>query len=187
MADEVEVTHVAEVTKGGLTPITATLSRNKFGTSLRIKAIPEVERFMASLSTMGEPVDVRTMGRYWEPLDKDPADPKTCKRLMAYRQDFQLDPISAGDLRLNLDALGQPISSKDMDVDRYRTSLNLSFLRLVGISEGAGVRFGVKGVFSMDELVKLHDQLAQGLRTFYIHYMRPVDLTVHVSTQVLAL
>lgn len=190
MADEIEVVHVAQVTKGGRTPITATLSRNRLGTSLRVQALPEVEEFMRGLShgrEGGGHIDVKTMGRFWEPLERLASNPKTFAPLVAYRQDVPLEAISIGDLKITLDGLGQPITSRDMDMDRYRTALNLSFLRLVGISEGAGVRFGVHGVYSFDELLKMHDQIAKGLRTFYIHYMRPVDLTVQISTQVLAL
>lgn len=190
MADELEVTHVAQVIKGGRTPITATLSRNKFGTSLRVQALPEVEEFMRGLSNRKEAdghIVVKTMGRFWEPLERMASNPKTFVPLLAYHQDVPLEAISIGDLKISLEGLGQPLTSRDMEMDRYRTSLNLSFLRLVGISEGAGVRFGVHGVYSFDELLKMHDQIAKGLRTFYIHYMRPVDLTVQISTQVLAL
>jgi hypothetical protein len=62
----------------------------------------------------------------------------------------------------------------------------MSFLRLAGTSEGNGVTFGVKGVYSLESLRNLRDKISASARQLYIEYLRPVDLTVTVSTQEMA-
>lgn len=52
---------------------------------------------------------------------------------------------------------------------------NLSFLRLVGISNPEGVTFGVKGVFSLAATKELRDRIGASTKRFYAEFLKPVD------------
>ena len=71
-------------------------------------------------------------------------------------------------------------SSKPSNNSRYA---NLSFLRLVGISEGAGVSFVVRGVFSDQQVKDVHMILLDGLKRFWTAYLKPMNMCIQVSTK----
>lgn len=85
--------------------------------------------------------------------------------------------------------LGQPIRSDDYRIDRPGAPLilpetnevNLSFLRIPGISDGM-VTFGVRGVIAFDQLRDVKSRVQSALGQFYKSYVRPVSLSVRVST-----
>ena len=174
------------VIKGGETRIETVFSRSgrkagdpadwKGGLRLTVRARPEVEEFIQSLGN-GSLVDVGTVGRYWQALDKG--------SLSAYV--IQSIPPQQSDdgCMITLDRLWHPLIIPS-EGDRYPI-VNLSFLRLRGISDGIGVTFGVKGVYSFGELCQIRDRVTAASRRFYIEYLRPIDLTVTVSTQVVQL
>lgn len=170
---------VAVVSKGGETRIMVELQREvhrsgKEGVTVRlnVKAHPIVEAFMRDLGK-GETVEVGAHGRYWVPCDKE-------KPLIAYDLSMPLEVTrTPSGTALTLERLGQPLSER---VDRYEF-INLSFLRLVGVSEGAGVSFHLKGVYPLETLKKIRDQISEASTTFYIAYMKPLNLSVIVSTQ----
>lgn len=160
----------ADVMKRGETVISITLSRGRSGLSVTVKAHPQVEEFAQSFSS-GEHTDVRTFGRYWTPL-------READRLWVYSY---YQPL--------LEANGKPDSRVSYTLNKPGGLLfedevaNISFLRLVGVSEGAGVSFNVKGVYSLDLLRQIRDRVMEASKQFYVTYLKPVDLTVMVSTQ----
>lgn len=148
------------------------------GLSLSIKTHRVVEEFMRQMAGDNQPMEVKTsQGRYWVGLTPE-------RPLLAYRFQEKIPCVEADDADVgcySFDHLGYPLSVVN---DRFRKPfLNLSFLRLVGISEGAGITFGIKGVYSYDSLKTISDDLATASRRFYTRYLKPVDLTVMVSTQ----
>lgn len=163
---EIEVQEVAAFTKGGVTPIEVVLQRTGLGVKVIVKTTAEVENFMLTLGG-GRIVDVERVGRNWRSAVKD-------HPLQAYELVEHIDPVG-GNYPYRVDALGSPLS-----VEGY---MNLSFLRLVGSSEGIGASFYIKGVYSLQGLRNLKDQLVGSTKQFYIDYMRPVDLIIKVSTQ----
>jgi hypothetical protein len=177
---------IASVVKSGETHIWVMLSRSgrkqgdpadwKGGTRVTVRATTRVEEFMQNLGA-GEVVDVATIGRYWQPIGGIPLNAYVTQ---PFNPHFQIDDGSF----ITLDRLGHPLilPSPDGQQDRHST-VNLSFLRLRGISEGLGVTFGIKGVYSLDELRKVKDRISAASRRFYVDYLRPVDLLVTVSTQ----
>ena len=179
-----ETTEVANVIKGGETCIQTILSRRhrragdpagwKGGLLITIKTLPRVEEFMQNLG-QGEIVDVATVGRYWQEMPNQP--------LQAYIiQPFQKQQSDDGSI-ITLDALGHPLVIQEPGTDRYPV-VNISFLRLRGISEGAGVTFGVKGVYSRNEMGVLRDRITSATRRFYVDYIRPIDMTVDIIVTV---
>lgn len=188
MAEESEVIIDPEVEaaviKRGETCVITTLSRTALGLQLRVKAHRAVELFMQGLASPElPPVEVSLADRYWVTLAGKPP-------LMAYRIATPLpsvtNPITGGSL-FTLDRLSRPLLDNDPDSPgsgRERDMpVNLSYLRLIGISDSQGVCFNVRGVYSLDALRMLQERIAYAQQQFYINYIRPINLSVIVSTQ----
>jgi len=157
---------IATFSKGGVTPIEIGLQRTAAGVKVVVKTVPEVEAFMRDLGH-GNTSDVALNGRYWRAVQKG-------QPIQAYSMTEPID-TSGGAIPYRLDLLGYPLNH-----DGY---VNLSFLRLVGSSEGIGASFFLKGVYSLSGLRNMRDQLVPAAKQFYVDYMKPVDLIIKVSTQ----
>jgi len=178
-----EPTLEANVVKSGELCIQTTLSRRnrrhgdppdwKGGLLISVKTLPRVEEFMQSLGT-GETVDVGTVGRHWQAMSAHP--------LHAYIiQNIPTHPGEDG-TTVSLDKLGNPLLLIDPERGEKYPMINLSFLRLRGISDGAGITFGIKGVYSLDEMQRIEKRLTAAQRRFYNDYMRPIDITIQLIT-----
>lgn len=118
-------------------------------------------------------VDLGAVSRLWLPLDES-------KPLLAYTGErLGTQFTSDASFQFTLDSLGQPLNKDGI--------LNLSFLRLVGASEDAGVGFLIKGVYSIDLLRETKERISAAARKFYIDFLRPVDLSITVSAMELRL
>lgn len=62
-------------------------------------------------------------------------------------------------------------------------SLNLSWIRLVGISQEAGIRFSIKGVFTEKQTRQITERTQQAVKRFFLDYLRPVNVTILLTTQ----
>lgn len=161
--------NIASVIKRGEICIQVIFHRTAAGLSVQVKARPEVEEFMQTLGG-GERVDVESCGRYWTPLTKG-------QSLLAY--------VTASMGRsegVTMEHLGHPLIVQDRNVSGGEL-VNLSFLKLVGVSDGPGVTFNVQGVYSLEALRKIRDRIAKTSVNFYNEHLRPVDLMAFVSTQ----
>lgn len=172
-------TLVGDLTKGGVNIVTVNLRRNMKGLSLFIKAIPEVEEFWKAIAPEdSEYADVRTQGRYWSiPEGADP---------------LQVMPLPTGNRIYGqgwrIDKPGTPLGLIADDGAGYaRNSVNLAFLRLRGISQPQGVTFSVVGVYSTDGVAELHRGIMQGVKEFYVGYLKPIDFIVNVVGQQVAM
>ena len=160
---------ISEITKGGVQRIKVTLCRSKVGVTVAVKTHPDIEEFFSSLAS-GRTVLVEAYGRFWQSIEP-------VGHLYAYAPALPSPANTLDDPALfTISSLGQPLLS-DTGV------VNLSFLRLVGSSEGAGVTFSLKGVSSWAGLEELRDKLTKALKLYYIQYMKPLQFTVTVSTQ----
>lgn len=56
--------------------------------------------------------------------------------------------------------------------------LNLSFLRLVGISQPGGVTFHIGGIFGEDVLDTLERAIGLATKEVYSQFMKPIKLTI---------
>jgi hypothetical protein len=153
------------ISKNGENPIQISLDRSYIGLTVEVKTTRSVEEFMKSLGG-GAHLPVETMGRYWQ-------HPVVGQKLLAYELTANVDVSRV----FELGCVGHPLLHHDTG------QVNLSFLRLIGVSEGVGVKFGVKGVFSWDSVHELRDMLGKAVKQFYIDYMKPMHLTVMISTQ----
>ena len=166
--------------KGAGTIAQVVVCRSTKGVSLKVKTYPVVEEFAKSLGD-GDYQDVKLYsgGRYWHPISS--------KALNIYNYDSKTTKVGL----LTVAHSGGPAFTCQFTQPGplYDTSgvLNISFLRLVGVSVGSGVTFGITGVFEMDFLKRMRDQIGAACRQFYINYMRPVDLSVTISAQDLQL
>ena len=174
-----QIDETATLNKGGETVVEVRFRRNVAGLLINARTVRAIEDFMQGLGD-GSTVDVRTAGRLWVPTTSTP--------LMAYSMSNGFPGEHNNIFRL--DQLGRNIIVASREGEPFLSSTNepvanLSFLRLVGISEGAGVQFGVKGVYSLDTVVTMRDQVIEASRRLYIAYLKPIDfcVQVNVSTQ----
>lgn len=187
MADEIETTLDPEVeaavVKRGETCVITTLSRTALGLQLRVKAHAALELFMRGLSVPDQPpIEVALQDRYWVPPAGKPP-------LMAYRLSGPLptltNPLTGGPM-FTLERLARPLLDDGAGDDGPRgrdLPVNLSYLRLIGISEGMGIAFNIRGVYSLDALRMLQERISYAQQQFYVNYIRPVNLSVIVQTQ----
>ena len=194
------------LTKGGETSLWLNIARSPRhpeGIVVTVKALPQIEAFMRTIATpegliegdigpdgnpLGEPQpitrDALTEGRSWLPIDKDvPLRLYVLSRLVSPVNGLRLDK---GSQPLVSQGGGDLVESRDTPVG-YKSGnsryANLSFLRLVGISEGAGVSFVVRGVFSDQQVKEIHSILLDGVRRFWTAYLKPMNMCIQVSTQ----
>lgn len=157
-----------------------TLHRSPAGLTMSIHVHPIVEEFVQGLTgTEATQVDVKTLGRYWRPLREDIP-------LMVWRTEkLPHSEYEEDSTRFTLDKPGDPLLADYADPLTGRTAkmVNLSFLRLVGISEARGVTFSIKGVYSYEVLKEMDRNLTAALRKFYNRYLKPIDLSIMVHTQ----
>ena len=166
-----EDTAVAEVIKRGETPIRIDLRRSPKGLTISMKVHPLVEEFMKN-SGDGTLSDVRKVGRYWLPIGKDP------QPLQAYGVSPNMSGHTFSDgLSYRLTNVGQPL------LDVNNGAVNLSILRLAGISDPAGVTFGVPGPVTVSQLRALAQNITRCARHFYVEYMQPIEMSCFVNIQ----
>lgn len=158
----------AGMMKKGETVTRVRFQRSSVGLKITCWAHPQVEELMRSWGS-GEiqPIDVH--GRMWY-----------IKKGHELRGVYHLGsnpgvcPFDGGYYRI--DRAGQPFICGEGEV-------NLSFMRIAGVSEGEGVTFEVKGVHELDKIRSLAESIKMATRRFYINYLKPIDLHVMVSTQ----
>jgi len=167
---------VATVAKSGEIPIQVLFRRSLKGLTLTVKLLPKVEEFIRGLGS-GEVFSVRTMGRHWLPVGG--------QDLMVYDLNFNpgILPTDAGGA-FRLDRPGGVILESEMTPTGHtRDVVNVSFLRLVGASEGSGVTFAVQGVFTDTAVKAMGAQVEAAEKKFFVSYMKPFNLAVMVCTQ----
>lgn len=160
--------------KRGEIVVDINLQRAKGGIAVSAKVHPAVEDFLRSWGD-GTPQDVNLHGRSWFPL-KPSSPPLQVWKLVLDPGPQPLDRSCS----YRIARAGHPLIES---IEGCNDTVNLSFLRLCGISEGAGVSFGVKGVYTEAAIRELGDKLVNATKVFYVSYMRPVDLRVRISTE----
>lgn len=172
------------VVKRGETCINVHLKRNMGGLQVTVKTLPQIEEFFRAAST-GETSDCRSIGRYWASVHADTP-------LLAYNL---ADPIPIIQIdqtkRARFDWLSRQLVTQGGNVADpdgraiigQQVDINLSILRLVGVGEGNGVTFKVKGVYSDPALDAMQELLGEAGKRFYQLYLKPVNLQVAIVTQ----
>lgn len=159
-----EVLVEQKIIKGGTTWVELGLRRGGMGLEVWLKTTSEVEGLMKGLGN-GEPQDAAYYSRDWYSADKG-------NPLRIYPLD---DENSLKGYRLN--EVCHPLYE-----DR-NGRFNLSFLRIVGISDPLGVRFYVRGPISKKAVRGLKDELPDAIKRLILEYVVPFDIHIAISSQ----
>lgn len=177
MSDEKQI----EIIKRGETSLTMSLNRGPSGLVIAVKVHPVVEAFIRGLGDGGSS-DVKASGPYWRPVGS--GGPILIHNL-ALDAPGQIQ-LESGEYAY-INKPGQPIldphGAVDINTGKHRPGINLSFLRIAGVSEGAGVTFSVRGVHSYEALTKMREKIGEAYRGLYRAYMKPIQMDIVVSTQ----
>lgn len=147
--------------------------RNERGLSISVKSASEVEELLRSWSG-GDAMLSGEYEREWR-APKDPSG----KGLQVWN--LIQDPgklIMTGGFY----TLSRP-GGKLIFAERSQQIVNLSFLRLVGISSGNGVQFEIPGVYSLDFVKDIQGKINQAAKQFYSDYLLPIELSLIIQTQ----
>jgi hypothetical protein len=152
-----------EMKEGMISWFDLTLDRRSDGVTLVAKADPRVEAFISGLG-YGESDPTDLYGRMWVPSDVN-------RPLRVYRVVNDL-----GGRFLDRYTINAPCGAFDTE-----GVINLSFLRLVGMSEG--VSFKIELPMSRSRVSTLKAQLIEGVEEFLREFIVPV----HVKLKVVSL
>lgn len=192
----------AIIAKSGQNVIQVALGRDRDGLSVGVRALPHVEDFLRSLGS-GELIDVQTLGRHW-------CLPKVAeangKKLLVYELSnlIGLTSVEEHGFSFRLNNPGTPLVeaapslsgepgravARDAEEGAYRPRLkgagnevlNMSFLRLAGISSSEGVNFTIKGVYTREGITRLAERIEQAGKRFYREFLKPYKVVITVST-----
>lgn len=155
-----------EIIKRGERVGELSMSRGVNGLTIIAKVHPSIEELLRSWGS-GERQAVAAYGRHWQA-----DEPLTVHSLT---QDVPSQMRSGNDV-YTLKEPGQPMVNE-------QGVLNLSFLRLVGISAGSGIKFSIRGVHSKDSADNIRGAVGKAIRQFYMDYLLPIDLNVVISSE----
>lgn len=160
---------VVEVSKGGITWAEFSIDRSFKGLTIWARTNRQLELFMKGLGD-GRAIDVTEFDKQWT-LTK-PGDPK----LTVYHIGTIIpeDTFSGWTLQY-------PGSGVKMVLDRE--TVNLSFLRCVGISGPDGVRFTINVPHSRSYVKSLSGDILKGIRELIYEYVAPFTVNLRVSSQ----
>lgn len=162
------------------------LLRNRDGIAINVQAAPIVESFFREMVPGSEPVDVGLIGRYWSSLQEG-------QPLQAY----QLNPdvakcegtIPSTGVTWTLSQVGGPLFTGaakgriTLDDPPPASSINLSMLRLKGISQPGGITFRYHGIIGEDQLEDLTKNLHLAAAQLYNSYLRDFNVTLRVMKE----
>jgi hypothetical protein len=164
VSDEVN----AEVNKGGERKVTVAFLRTAQGTFCTVRALSEIEDFFRSQAN--ESIDVHEFGHGWVKKDQDLKVWLTANdpgEVLAPGFVYTITPVAASLVSTN--RKGQKV-------------VNLSLLRLVGISEPAGVTFKLSGAYTLPLLQEMSQNIVQAARQFYVDFFKPIYIEVGIVT-----
>lgn len=151
--------------------------KNKVGLVLTISANPILEDFMRQMSKERR-TGVDAYGDNW--VNMNP----TGGILEVYEIEEQLSNRA-----YTLGAVGMPlviVPNPDRPVQRGGNGeepTNLSFLKLVGISQPGGVSLGLVGAYSWDYIMKLRNNLSSITKTFLHDYIVPISIHLQIVNE----
>jgi hypothetical protein len=149
--------------------------RNSVGLIVHMHADPRIEQFMQ----MNQPEHeqkllVTAYANAWVSLD--PANPLEVYTI----PDHFLD----NDRSYRLDLPGSPLLPVNYEpYHEGKVLTNLSFLRLVGISNPQGLKFGITGAYSKPYIKKLAGLLISETKIFLENYITPVNINFRITSQ----
>ena len=153
---------IDQVVKGGVTWLEISIGRTPKGMNIWVRSESMIEEFMKNLGDGHK--DRLVDYRGWVPFESD-------KNLSLWR--LNKDVIST---TYALNNIGEsfPLSGNG--------KVNLSFLRFVGISEPAGIKFLVPDPFSESYIRKLGPSIIQECKKFVAEYILPININLRISS-----
>lgn len=152
------------VVKGGVCWFDLAIDRGPKGLEVYVKTDPRVEDFIKALGS-GKKDTIDVYGRSWFSLTQG-------KDLEIHQLERN---VQSG--TYTLDAVTEPFNS----ARDGRT--NLSFLRIVGIGDPQGIRFGITGPFSKSHVRELMGDVINETRSLIRDYIVPVHINLRISSQ----
>ena len=143
--------------------ITIGMRSHKHGIKLHIQTLPEVEAFFEQWS--GGVQERPAHGRLWKPA-------RTGDTLTVWAFGMPLTPSSMRPYSLLHTGAGFLTENSHP---------NISFLRLVGISNSDGVEFVMEALIGRGEIAQLGARLSDACNMFYSEYLQPVNIRAVVS------
>lgn len=169
--------------KRGENVIVATLSRRRAEIRLSVKVHPAVEDLFRVWGN-DEKAPIAKWGRSW--LGRTEEETRKLEAWNLGQNPGVLSVDTSGGY-FCLDKVGAPLLEQRTFPGAFGNItgevLNMSFLRLAGSSEGPGVEFAVRGVFSPQKVHEIAEKIKLAARVIYITYLKPIDLTIGVYTQ----
>src|SRR4051812_27742418 len=147
------------IVKKGETILQARVKRSSRGLVIQAKAHPMIEEFFRDRAGKQEPLPINNYGRGWTRMPEYP-------ELLVYHDPaggsspFASWKPTGGDEKCYF-ALHQPGHPLLIDVKAPGDGINMAFLRLVGISEGMGIAFSQKGVYTEEEVKRIAMRIQQ--------------------------
>lgn len=165
------------------------LYRSDRGLEVNVKAHPEVEQTISGW-TGGTIQNVREYGRSWMntltreniygEMETAPLSVYALPNEPEFRQALPLRGVE-GVGQYRIDAVGAPLRNRDEgSLDSTGLVLNMSFVRLQGISRDDGVTFSVGQVITPLGLKLLGKQFSAGALQFTLDFLKPVSVNVEV-------
>lgn len=151
------------VIKGGVCWLDFAVTRGPKGLEIYIKMDPRLAAFIKSLGS-GAKGNTEEYGRSWHSLTPG-------KSLEVYGMEQHVSSPT-----YTLDAVAEGFKSRDGLV-------NLSFLRIVGVDEPQGMRFGVSGPFSKSYIREAMGDAIRETRNLIRDYVVPVQINLRISSQ----
>lgn len=155
---------VGAVVKGGVCWFEMSISRGARGMEVFVRAAPQIEQFMKDLGK-GEKENVAMYGRDWVSLD--------ATDLMVYA-------VTKTFTTPNTYTIGRASEGFENVKDG---KINLTFLRLVGIGEPAGVRFLITDPVSKQYMKRIAGSVIQEVKNFVRDFIVPVQINLRISSQ----
>lgn len=154
--------------------------KNDIGLRLRVQANSEVEDFMRSLSNK-RVISADAIAPDW--VSQDLTASKALDTYIIERnlsgKDYTMEAIG----QQLLIGGGKQVRLADGSIGLSGDKINISFLKLVGISNEGGVEFGVSGIFSAEYVNKVRTAINPAIAQFLKDYLVPVSYTFSVFSR----
>lgn len=151
------------VVKGGVSWFELAIERGPKGLEIYAKADPRVEDFVKALGS-GKTDGIEVYGRSWYPL--------AGKDLFIHQLERNLTSSE-----YTLDAVSESFKSQ------RDGRVNLSFLRIVGIGDPQGIRFGLTGPFSKTHVREMLTNVIGETRSLIRDYIVPIHINLRITSQ----
>lgn len=143
--------------------------RTYVGITFWIKGLPVLEEFIKSLGT-GDVKPLTSLGRQWVELPGYP-------NLQIYDVLTSQQDIPG----MTIHAPGQALRLPSPQIPNAWI-YNISFLRIKGISDGDGIRFGLKDIYQKEEAIQIQHEVGAAVKKFCDAYLCPLDMTCAISS-----